>query len=111
MKNAAEARKMSERRRPIDPTTSERDYFDDETAFMTAMDCYKRDNRRPFPTWNEVLVVLRDMGYRKVAEPSAVPGTTIENELQVPQNPDYRELLGQLRAIGHRKVALPVAPS
>jgi hypothetical protein len=65
---------QGERRRQIDPTTCERDYSDEEIEFMKAMDQYKRDNRRPFPTWSEVLEVLRAMGYRKVAEPSAMPG-------------------------------------
>ena len=63
-----------ERRRQIDPTTCERDYTNDEIEFMKAMDQYKRDNRRPFPTWSEVLEVLHAMGYRKVAEPTALPG-------------------------------------
>ncbi len=72
--NAAEKRKSSERRRLIDPTTCERDYTDDETEFMKAMDRYKRENRRPFPTWSEVLEVLRSLGYRRVAEPTALPG-------------------------------------
>ena len=72
--NAAEKRKKSERRRLIDPTTCERDYSDDETDFMKAMDRYKRDNRRPFPTWSEVLEVIRSLGYRKVAEPTDLPG-------------------------------------
>src|SRR5713226_6382003 len=57
-----------ERRRQIDPTTCERDYTNDEIEFMKAMDQYKRDNRRPFPTWSEVLEVMRALGYRKVAE-------------------------------------------
>jgi hypothetical protein len=73
--NAAEKRRTSERRRLIDPTTCERDYSDDETDFMKAMDRYKRENRRPFPTWSEVLEVLRSLGYRKVAEPTDLPGT------------------------------------
>lgn len=72
--NAAEKRRTSERRRLIDPTTCERDYSDDETEFMKAMDRYKRDNRRPFPTWSEVLEVLHSLGYRRVAEPTALPG-------------------------------------
>jgi hypothetical protein len=63
-----------ERRRQIDPTTCERDYTNDEIEFMKAMDQYKRENRRPFPTWSEVLEVLRAMGYRKVADPSQMPG-------------------------------------
>lgn len=67
-------RRKVERRRQVDPTTCERDYTDDEIEFMKAMDQYKRDNRRPFPTWSEVLEVLRALGYRKVAEPTALPG-------------------------------------
>ncbi len=72
--NAAEKRRTSERRRLIDPTTCERDYNDDETSFMRAMERYKRENRRPFPTWSEVLEVMRSLGYRKVAEPTDLPG-------------------------------------
>src|SRR5207253_10019086 len=72
--NAAAKRAASERRRLIDPTTCERDYNDEETDFMKAMDRYKRENRRPFPTWSEVLEVLRSLGYRRVAEPTALPG-------------------------------------
>jgi hypothetical protein len=72
--NAAEKRRTSERRRLIDPTTCERDYNDEETTFMKAMDRYKRENRRPFPTWSEVLEVLRSLGYRLVAEPTDLPG-------------------------------------
>jgi hypothetical protein len=72
--NASEKRRTSERRRQIDPTTCERDYTDEEIAFMKAMDQYKRDNRRPFPTWSEVLEVLAALGYRKVAAPTSLPG-------------------------------------
>jgi hypothetical protein len=67
-------RRHGERRRQIDPTTCERDYSEEEIAFMKAMDQYKRDNRRPFPTWSEVLEVLHALGYRKVAEPTVLPG-------------------------------------
>jgi hypothetical protein len=69
-----ERRQQGERRRQIDPTTCERDYSDEEILFMKAMDQYKRDNRRPFPTWSEVLEVLRALGYRKVAEATDMPG-------------------------------------
>ena len=62
-------RREGERRGQIDPTTCERDYTDPEVIFMKAMDRYKRNNRRPFPTWSEVLEVLHDLGYRQVEEP------------------------------------------
>src|SRR5689334_23222662 len=65
---------LPERRRQVDPTTCERDYTDEEIVFMKSMDNYKRDNRRPFPTWSEVLEVLRALGYRKIAEPTVMPG-------------------------------------
>ncbi len=73
-RSGKDRRQLGERRRQIDPTTCERDYSGDEIEFMKAMDQYKRDNRRPFPTWSEVLEVLRALGYRKVAEPTALPG-------------------------------------
>jgi hypothetical protein len=37
----------------------------DEIEFMMAMDNYKRINNRPFPTWHEVLAVLKGLGYMK----------------------------------------------
>jgi hypothetical protein len=72
--NAAEKRRTSERRRLIDPTTCERDYDEQETSFMKAMERYKRENRRPFPTWSEVLEVLISLGYRKVEPEGDLPG-------------------------------------
>ena len=72
-RSGKDRRQLGERRRQIDPTTCERDYSDEEIAFMKAMDQYKRDNRRPFPTWSEVLEVLRALGYRKVEKPTALP--------------------------------------
>lgn len=54
-----------ERRRQIDPTTCERDYTADEVEFMKAMDDYKRRSGRMFPTWSEVLEVVRGLGYTR----------------------------------------------
>ena len=58
-------RRKVERRRQIDPTTCERDYSADEVEFMKAMDDYKRKSGRQFPTWSEVLEVVRSMGYKR----------------------------------------------
>ena len=65
-KPISERRKV-ERRKLIDPTTCERDYSLDEVEFMRAMDEYKRKNGRMFPTWSEVLEVVRSLGYVKPA--------------------------------------------
>ena len=42
-------------------------FNDEEREFLQAMDRYKRERRRPFPTWHEVLRVFQSLGYRKVA--------------------------------------------
>jgi hypothetical protein len=67
-RRASEARQSSGRRRLIDPTTCDRDYSADEMEFMAAMAEYKRRSGRMFPTWSEVLEVVRDLGYEKVAQ-------------------------------------------
>ncbi len=69
---AALARQASGRRRYVDPTTCERDYTRAELEFMQAMQAYKRRSGRMFPTWSEVLEVLKSLGYEKVAPPVEV---------------------------------------
>ena len=39
----------------------------DELEFMSAINEYKRRQDRPFPSWSEVLEVLKALGYRKSA--------------------------------------------
>src|SRR4051794_32364448 len=80
-RSGGDRRQQGERRRQVDPTTCERDYSDEEIAFMKAMDQYKRANRRPFPTWSEVLEVLRSLGYRKVELATALPGLPVDAHL------------------------------
>jgi hypothetical protein len=63
-----------ERRHEIAPTICERANQKDEIQFMKAMDQYKRDKRRPFPTWSEAMEVLVASGYRRVAAPTPLPG-------------------------------------
>jgi hypothetical protein len=65
---AAKARQTSGRRRFVDPTTCERDYSQAELEFMLAMNEYKHKSGRMFPTWSEVLEVLRNLGYEKMQD-------------------------------------------
>lgn len=46
------------------------DYSADELEFIKAMERYKREHRRPFPTLREVLYVLKSLRY---AKPEACP--------------------------------------
>lgn len=61
-------RKRKQRRRQIDPTTCEREYNNEEIAFMHAIDEYKRQSGRMFPTCSEILEVIRAMGYVRLNE-------------------------------------------
>lgn len=61
------------RRRSDDRRTAEEGQMSDEQfEFLMAINEYKKKNSRPFPTWTEVLEVIKALGYRKVAEPSAL---------------------------------------
>ena len=69
-------RRNVERRRQVDPTTCERDYSGEEVEFMSNMDLYKRLAGRQFPTWSEVLEVVRSLGYEKNGVPPQTSATT-----------------------------------
>jgi len=58
------------RRRSDERKSAEEGQMSDEQfEFLMAIDEYKRQNARPFPTWTEVFEVITALGYRKVAEP------------------------------------------
>jgi hypothetical protein len=65
-KPPAERRAKKDRRRRIDPTTFDKQYTDDEMEFMNAMQRFKEQSGKNFPTYREVLRVLVDLGYRRV---------------------------------------------
>ncbi len=70
-RRASLAARASGRRRLIDPTTCERDYSPAELEFMAAIQSYKARSGRPFPTWSEVLEVVRELGYVQMSAASS----------------------------------------
>ncbi len=52
-----------------DETYSGANFTAEEIEFLLAIERYQRERRRRFPTWHEVLRVLKSLGYRKVAPP------------------------------------------
>ena len=72
---------------------------EEQFEFLMAIDEYKRKNVRPFPTWTEVLEVIKALGYRRVADPQplseAVRGSqksrrsTQPGKKECAQNPRY----------------------
>lgn len=62
---ARASRPRRERRRRVDPTTFEKQYSTDELEFMNAMQRFKVQSGKPFPSHGEVLRVARRLGYAK----------------------------------------------
>ena len=63
---APERRAKKERRKRIDPTTFEKQYTADEMEFMNAMQRFKVQSGKAFPSHGEVLRVALSLGYRRV---------------------------------------------
>ncbi len=61
-------RRRSEERK----SAEEGNMTDEQFEFLMAIDEYKRKNSRPFPTWTEVLELVKALGYRKVADPQSL---------------------------------------
>lgn len=53
------------RRTDFARSAEEGEMSNEQFLFVTAIDAFKRVNNRPFPTWTEVLEVIRKLGYRK----------------------------------------------
>ena len=45
---------------------------DEQFEFIKAIEEYKKVNKRPFPTFTEVLEIAKALGYRKVADPTSL---------------------------------------
>ncbi len=63
---APQPRAKKDRRKRIDPTTFEKQYTPDELEFMSAMQRFKVQTGKAFPTHAEVLDVAYSIGYRRV---------------------------------------------
>lgn len=70
------------RRSPERKAAEEGEMTDEQFDFLLTIDRYKRENKKPFPTWTEVLDVIKAMGYRKVADPQSIDSFKEEPEMQ-----------------------------
>ena len=62
-------RAKKDRRRRIDPTTFEKQYTDDEIQFMTAIQRFKVQSGKSFPSHGDILRIALTLGYRQVLPP------------------------------------------
>lgn len=69
---AATKPKQTPRRDPLDdveapdraaPPLAEVDA--DALEFIAAIDRFKKEHGRPFPSWSEILLIVRQLGYRR----------------------------------------------
>lgn len=68
-RSGLDRRKGAGRRRTDDRRSAEEgEMTEEQFIFVNAINEYKRLNNCPFPTWTEVLDVVKYLGYRKVAE-------------------------------------------
>ena len=67
-RNRGPGRRRSDERK----SAEEGQMSDEQFEFLMAIDEYKKQNTRPFPTWTEVLEVIKALGYRKVTEPQSL---------------------------------------
>lgn len=56
------------KRRRGNAITTIPDYDDDELEFLKAVEKYKRDKHKLFPTYTEILGVLKGLGWKKEKE-------------------------------------------
>lgn len=61
---------------------------DEEAEFILAIQKFKEENNKKFPTWSEAFRVLKSLGYAKVqAEPQEQPEPDPKPELAKPKKP------------------------
>ncbi len=69
--NRGPGRRLTDERK----SAEEGQMSDEQFEFLMAIHEYKDKNTRPFPSWTEVLEVMKALGYRKVAEPQSLTQT------------------------------------
>ena len=63
------------------------DITPDEWEFIKTVEKYQHAHGRRYPSWREVLNVLKSLGYRKVAPPTALPKPPADAPVAKPDHP------------------------
>ena len=56
----------------------------EQYTFLLAIDAFKRVNHKTFPTWTDVLEVIRKLGYRKTMPSELSLGDTVQDWTEKP---------------------------
>lgn len=76
------------RRPDFNKSAEEGEMTAEQFLFVKAIDAFKRVNRRPYPTWTEVLEVMRKLGYRKTM-PMTIHLDGAEDWTEAPDAPAF----------------------
>ena len=60
----------------------------EQFLFVCAINAYKKGNNKPYPTWPEVLEVIRKLGYRKTCMMN-IDMDNCEDWTEAPDAPDF----------------------
>jgi hypothetical protein len=85
------------RRSDFMKSAEEGEMSQEQFLFIKAIDAYKRVNDRPYPSWTEVLEVIRKLGYRKTCE-SQIQLPAVEDWTEAPDSPAFIPTQPQAKA-------------
>lgn len=86
-------RGVGRRRSDFVRAAEEGEMTNEQFLFVAAIAAFKRVNDKPYPTWTEVLEVLRKLGYRKTC-PSQLNLPNAEDWTEAPDSPTLTDLFG-----------------
>jgi len=76
------------RRSDFIKSAEEGEMTSEQFLFVMAIDAYKRVNHQPYPTWTEILEVIRKLGYRKTS-PMLLSLPSCEDWTEAPDAPAF----------------------
>jgi len=85
--NLERRRGPGRRRTDFMRTAEEGEMSQEQFLFLMAIDAFKRVNNKTFPTWTDVLEVIRKLGYRKTMESELELGGRAEDWTEPPDAP------------------------
>jgi len=85
--NLERRRGPGRRRTDFMKAAEEGDMTQEQFLFVMAIDAFKRVNGKTFPTWTDVLEVIRKLGYRKTLKSELSLGGRAEDWIEAPDAP------------------------
>jgi len=85
--NLERRRGPGRRRTDFMRTAEEGEMSQEQFLFLMAIDAFKRVNNKTFPTWTDVLEVIRKLGYRKTMKSELELGGRAEDWTEEPDAP------------------------